>query len=265
MTIYIMKINGSMKINSIIQIIRRINSSIWVIGISGIVVAVACFVFGHDGWATFNKAENVIGYIADLAIAVAIYNFFASETIDVKGIGKIRIRRRHNNIQDLTNIISWKKFGGDMFQRNKLLSAFYKDSPVGIEDDTEEKIAIDGRFLKNSREPEEKRRDHVLLRTNFSNIKSLMEAVKWIWNDGEPLPNDLKAELYTQWYKVNQHSLEKETTFRLDYNDATFTIDRRDFRTVDELMTVAECVLNGGTPFDKATHSEIYRKWYRVG
>lgn len=242
----------------------KIDRSIWVIGICGIIAVLLCFIYGHDGWANFNKLETCVGYVADLAIGVAIFNFIARETIDVKGIGKIRIRRRLNNIQDLTNIISWKKFGGDMFQRNKLLNAFYQDSPVTIEDDTDERIVIDSRYFNDMQESNDNGSCLELLRTNFSNIKSLMEAVKWIWNDGQPLSNALKAELYTQWYKVNQHNPEEETTFWLDYHDNPFAIDRRDFRTVDELIAVAECVLNAGVPFDRQTHAEIYRKWYRV-
>ena len=241
----------------------KISSSIWVVGGLGAAGWILCYTLGHDGWATVNKLENIIGYIADLAIGVAILNFFARETINVNGIGKIRIRRRHNNIQDLTNIISWKKFGGDMFQRSKLLSAFYDDSKISVEDDTKEKITVRKNLLKRSRDGSEDE-PTMLLRTNFSSIKSLMEAVRWIWNEGEPLSNDMKAELYRQWYKVNQQLPGEETTFSLDIDGAEFSIDRRDFRSVDELISVAECVINGGNQFDGKTHSEIYRKWYRV-
>lgn len=235
---------------------RRISSSIWVIGFLGVLGIVACFVLGSDVWSNFNKLELCVGYVADLAIGVAIVNFFAWETIDVKGIGKVKIKRRHNNIQDLTNIISLKKFGGDQFQRNKLLSAFYKDSPVNIVDDKEEVISLVSSF------PEAP--SPVLLRTNVNSIKSLMEAVKWIWNDGQELSNVIKADIYTQWYKINQHSPAKETTFKIVYKGEDFSIDRQDFRTIDELLNVAQSVLNEGKTFDNNTLTEIYRKWYRV-
>lgn len=234
----------------------KIDKAIIVIGVFGGVIAGLCFLLGNDGWTTFNKLENLVGYIADLAIVVAIYNFFASETIDVKGIGKVTIKRRHNNIQDLTNIISLKKFGGDQFQRNKLLSAFYKHSPIEVEDDKEEVISLVSSFPKSPAP--------ILLRTNVNSIKSLMEAVKWIWNDGQELNNEIKADIYIQWYKINQHSPSKATSFSLAYNNAEFTVDRQDFRTIDELIGVAQCVLNEGNPFDNDTLVGIYRKWYRV-
>ncbi len=235
---------------------KKIDKAILVIVILGFVAAALCVFCGNDRWGNFNKLELVVGYIADLAIGVAIYNFIVSETIDVKGIGKVKIKRRLNNIQDLTNIISLKKFGGDQFQRNKLLSAFYKDSPVKIEDDKEEVISLVSSFPKSP--------SPVLLRTNVNSIKSLMEAVKWIWNDGQELSNDIKADIYTQWYKINQHSPAKETTFKIVYKDEDFSIDRQDFRTIDELLNVAQSVLNGGKTFDNNTLTEIYRKWYRV-
>ncbi|MDE5996908.1 MAG: hypothetical protein K2G77_01720 [Muribaculaceae bacterium] len=234
----------------------KISSSIWVVGFLGLLGVVLCFACSNDGWTTFNKVENCVGYVADMAIAVAILNFFAPETIDIKGIGKVRIKRRQNNIQDLTNIISWKKFGGDQFQRNKLLSAFYKDSPVSIEDDTEEIISLVSSFPDAS--------PSFLLRTNVNSIKSLMDAVKWIWNDGKELSNDIKSDIYTQWYKINQHSPAKDSTFKIVYGNSEFSIDRRDFRTIDELIGVAQCVLNEGEFFDNETLVGIYRKWYRV-
>lgn len=234
----------------------KIDKAIIVIGVFGGVIAGLCFLLGNDGWTTFNKLENLVGYIADLAIVVAIYNFFASETIDVKGIGKVTIKRRHNNIQDLTNIISLKKFGGDQFQRNKLLSAFYKHSPIEVEDDKEEVISLVSSF-PNAPSPS-------LLRTNVNSIKSLLDAVKWIWNDGKELSNEIKSDIYTQWYKINQHSPTKESTFKIVYGNSEFSIDRRDFRTIDELIGVAQCVLNEGKTFDNDTLVGIYRKWYHV-
>ena len=234
----------------------KISSSIWVVVFFGLLGVVLCFTLSDEGWNTFSKLENCVGYIADMAIAVAILNFFAPETIDIKGIGKVRIKRRQNNIQDLTNIISWKKFGGDQFQRNKLLSAFYKDSPVTIEDDTKEIISLTSSF-PDANSPS-------LLRTNVNSIKSLMDAVKWIWNDGKELSNEIKSDIYTQWYKINQHSSTKGSTFKIVYDNSEFSIDRRDFRTIDELIGVAQCVLNGGEPFDNETLVGIYRKWYHV-
>lgn len=103
------------------------------------IVGISYFVFltvlyfcgvGNNWWQVFEGGCTVLGYLADLAIVGVIIKYLTSETLTIKGIGKFKIRRMQNNIQDLTNLISWKIFDGDNFKRNTLLEAFYKDTSM---------------------------------------------------------------------------------------------------------------------------------------
>ncbi len=83
-----------------------------------------------------NLLTEVVFFI-DLASMIAIIymvlNFFWYETIDIEGIGRLRIKRDKYDIQSLTNFISQKYYRGDNFSRRNVLKAFYKD----IDDDIE--------------------------------------------------------------------------------------------------------------------------------
>ena len=104
----------------------------WTICI-GLVIIILCIVspffgIGESWWDNFCYIGDVLGYIANLTIVAAVFKFLTKETLDIKGIGKIKVSRMQNNIQDLTNIINMKLYHGHNFKRGPLLDAFYQNS-----------------------------------------------------------------------------------------------------------------------------------------
>lgn len=83
-------------------------------------------------WDAFCGAGAVLGFCADITIIVAIITFLKRDVLDIKGIGRIRVSRKRNNIQDVTNLLSNKLYEGGNFDRKTVLEAMYEDSDITI-------------------------------------------------------------------------------------------------------------------------------------
>lgn len=97
-----------------------------------VVFVLYCFLPGVSWWDVFCGAGTVLGFCADITIIVAIITFLKRDELDIKGIGKIRVSRKRNNIQDVTNLISCKLYDGGNFERKSVLEAMYEDSDITI-------------------------------------------------------------------------------------------------------------------------------------
>lgn len=83
-------------------------------------------------WDAFCGVGAVFGFCADITIIVAIITFLSRDELDIKGIGRIRVTRKRNNIQDVTNLLSSKLYEGGNFDRKSVLEAMYEDSDITI-------------------------------------------------------------------------------------------------------------------------------------
>ncbi|MBD5357744.1 MAG: hypothetical protein HDR88_12185 [Bacteroides sp.] len=206
-----------------------------------------------DGWTIFCNCSEVLGFTANLAIVAAAIKFLTKETLEIKGVGKVKIRRTQNNIQDLTNLISLRLFEGKNFLRTTLLEAFYKNTDIKIEKNEGDYIRIN-----NSSSP------FSISRTEIKRIENLLNAVKWILNEGKDLDNDTLADIYMQWYRINQPSAHTGSLIEISHEGKSINIDRSEFENPEELLKVAQCILNGGHKLNDASTSDIYKKWYHV-
>ncbi len=173
----------------------------------GIIIVLICFVINHyypeiETWKAFQVVETILGYIANLAIVAAVFKYATSETINIKGIAKVRLNRNYNNIQDLTNLISRRFFNGRNFDRAPVLDAFYKESQIQvIEEDPEyKKYSEDAsNMLKINIHGE----DFFVKRSSVRSLDALIDAVRWIHFNGEVIDNETRSAIYTEWYKIN--------------------------------------------------------------
>lgn len=124
------------KIANIVSVFIKQNKVLSLTAFFGVLFVLLIILFscgvGKDWWEVFGWGISFLGYVADLAIVGVFIKYITSETLTIRGIGKFKIRRMQNNIQDLTNLISWKLYDGDNFKRNTLLEAFYKDTSMEI-------------------------------------------------------------------------------------------------------------------------------------
>lgn len=111
-------------------------TALWVVCLVAVgllvISALSCILPDVSWWDVFCGAGTVLGFCADITIIVAIYTFLKRDELDIKGIGKIRVSRKRNNIQDVTNLISCKLYDGGNFERKSVLEAMYEDSDITI-------------------------------------------------------------------------------------------------------------------------------------
>lgn len=177
----------------------------WTIGI-GVTLFLSSFVISacmkdQSWWDIFSNFETALGFVANLAIVAAVIRFITSETLDIKGIGKIKIRRVHSNIQDLTNLVSREFFQGKSFLRTPVLDAFYDGNSMEI-------ISKDPDFKKFQEDSESiirlnvKEETFEVKRGEIKTVDALINAVKYIYFDGQPLDSQTLKEIYRKWYKI---------------------------------------------------------------
>lgn len=226
-----------------------------IMGVCGIV---SYFARGLDWWDVFSMVETSLGYVANLAVVAAVIKFVTFETLDVKGIGKIKIDRRLNNISDLTNLISREFFDGNQFQRKPLLDAYYNEESLEII--SREKLIDDYIAIKDTGSDSTFR----ISRNSVGRIDNLINALKCMLNEGNPLSNEMLAEVYGKWYRINEVAPDDVSAITVNYKGKSLTVRRNDIDKPEELVKVAQFVLNGGVPFDNTVISEIYKNWYIV-
>ncbi len=185
----------------------RINNILgWTVlfGMAGVLV---CFFINYlfpdvATWEAFLALEAGLGYIANLAIVAAAFRFFSHQVLDIKGIGKIRISQTHNNIQDLTNLVSRHFYEGKNFHRTPVLEAFYGEDPMEVllEDPEYKKYSEDASNLIKLNIRGE---DFVVKRSSVRSLEALIDAVRWIHFKGEDIDTDTRSAIYTEWYKIN--------------------------------------------------------------
>ncbi|MDE5877540.1 MAG: hypothetical protein K2H47_08635 [Muribaculaceae bacterium] len=255
----------------------KIKKILWITGIVGCFFIGLCILIGwwvfptevwwESGWRVFCWLCNILGYIANLAIVAAAVKYIFKETLDIKGIGKFRLRRMQNNIQDITNYISWRLYNGKNFHRNSVLEAFYKDSSIECVDEpypeytklsldnkkpeTEEKIVVDGK-------------EFIFVGSQIHGIDDLTEALKWVLNEGKDLDNRQLTEVYRQWYCVEPSGMKTPVNqIVIDFNGRSYNFVRDKAENIKSLIKAAQYVMNDGQPLDNKTLSEIYKQWYK--
>lgn len=185
-----------MKIDTIIIVTASL-------GIVGVLICVIIHIFNPqvDIWKAFQTLETGLGYLANLAIVAAVLRFTTSETINIEGIGKIKLKRTYNNIQDLTNLISRKFFEGKNFHRTPVLDAFYGNDTMTI-------LEKDPEYEKFSDESESRVNIDVngevfsVRRAEIKTLDNLVNAVKYIYFGGANPDNATLKEIYRKWYRV---------------------------------------------------------------
>lgn len=241
----------------------------------GIAIIAICIILPfcgipYNNWEIFIAIEAILGFVANLAIFTAAYKYLTKETLYIKGIGKVRISKLQNNIQDLTNLISWKFYDGNNFQRTPVLSAFYKDTSMEIVTHECDYVYVNDLdsscSFKNKKGVEDSDTSSTLkiCRTDVKNIQNLINIVKWVWNDGQDPDNKTLAKIYKGWYNIEQSNIPIESRIDILYLSMPLSLDRTEFESINQLIKVAQCILNNGKEFDKATISDIYRKWYQI-
>lgn len=255
----------------------KIKKILWITGgvgcfFIGVCVLIGCLVFPdvvwwESSWRVFCWLCNVLGYIANLAIVAAAVKYVFKETLDIKGIGKFRIRRMQNNIQDITNYISWRLYNGKNFHRNSVLEAFYKDSSmecvgepypdyIKLSSDSQkpepkEKIVVDGK-------------EFTFVSSQISGIEDLTEAFKWVLNEGSDPDTKQLTQLYRQWYCAEPSGMKNPANqIVIEFNGRPYNFVRDKAENIKSLIKAAQYVMNDGQPLDDKTLSEIYKQWYK--
>ncbi len=254
----------------------KTNKILWITGgvgcvLIGLCIWVGCSVYPDErwweaGWKVFCWVCNVLGYIANLAIVAAAVKYVFKETLDIKGIGKFRLRRMQNNIQDITNYISWRLYNGKNFHRSSVLEAFYKDSSMECvgepyqgykelsndhqQPESEEEIVVDGKKF-------------TFVGSQIRSIDDLVEAFKWVLNEGREPDKRQITELYSQWYCPNPAGVKNPANWIvIEFNGKSYNFIREKAENIKSLIEAAQYVMNDGQPLDNKTLSEIYKQWY---
>lgn len=182
---------------------KIIKWTIW-IGISVILICllISEFAENESWWSIFTYVETGLGYVANLAIVAAVIRFITSETLNIKGIGKIKIRRVHSNIQDLTNLVSREFFQGKNFHRTPVLDAFYDESSMQVlsKDPDLEKYKEDSESMLRLNVKNE---IFAVKRGDIKTLDALINAVKYIYFEGEAIDSKTLKEIYKKWYKID--------------------------------------------------------------
>lgn len=251
----------------------KVDRILWVSGGVGCFIILMCVVLSqfwlteYSWWDIFCCVCNVLGYIANLAIVAAAIKYVSKKTLDINGIGKLRVRLMQNNIQDITNYISWRLYNGKNFHRGPVLEAFYKESSmecigepypnyVDLSYDDQktklkETIIIDGKeFTFNV--------------SQIRNIEELTEAFKWVLNEGREPDKEQLTEFYRQWYCNGTQEVKYPVhKIVIDFNGKYYSFVRDKADSVKSLVKAAQYIMNKGQPLDSKTLGEIYRQWYR--
>ncbi len=185
----------------------RINNILGWTALFGIAGVLACFAINYffpnvAAWEAFLALEAGLGYIANLAIVAAAFRFFSYQVLDIKGIGKIKISQTHNNIQDLTNLVSRHFYEGKNFHRTPVLDAFYGEEPMEV-------LAEDPEYKNYSENASNviklniKGEDFVVKRSSVRSLDALIDAVRWIHFKGDDIDKDTRSAIYAEWYKID--------------------------------------------------------------